>query len=120
MSYLSIRPNLKFEGYWQLKQICAFLAALTNHPVSMTTGEPLIRLSEYGKSYTCLNSCRDEYYDRLQFRIRKRNSEYSHHPFLWDDLECLSSSTSNLSVHEDVEDIRKDVPIKTLSVSEDG
>ncbi|RTG86045.1 uncharacterized protein DC041_0007927 [Schistosoma bovis] len=86
----------------------------------MTTGEPLIRVSEYGKSYTCLNSCRDEYYDRLQFRIRKRNSEYSHHPFLWDDLECLSSSTSNLSVHEDVEVIRKDVPIKTLSISEDG
>ncbi|CAH8485742.1 unnamed protein product [Schistosoma rodhaini] len=86
----------------------------------MTTEEALVCLSEYGKSYTCLSSCRDEYYDRLQFRIRKRNSEYSHHPFLWDDLECFSSSTSNLSVHEDAKDIKKHISTKTLSVSKDG
>ncbi|CAH8834328.1 unnamed protein product [Trichobilharzia szidati] len=46
-------------------------------------------LSEYGKSYTYLDSARDEYYDRLKFRIEKRNSEYSHQPFLWEDLENL-------------------------------
>ncbi|CAH8462463.1 unnamed protein product [Schistosoma turkestanicum] len=86
----------------------------------MTTGGALMRLSEYGKSYTCIDNLRDEYYDRLQFRIRKRNSEYSHHPFLWDDLECINSSPSDLSLHTDVRPTKNDVSTKTTFTPEDG
>ncbi|CAH8461746.1 unnamed protein product [Heterobilharzia americana] len=53
-------------------------------------------LSEYGKAFAYLDSARNEYYDRLKFRIQRRNSEYAHQPFLWGDLDDLHHRDSEV------------------------
>ncbi|CAI2738262.1 unnamed protein product [Dicrocoelium dendriticum] len=39
--------------------------------------------SEYGTAYTVINSAFEAYIENLQFRRKKRDSEYSHHPLSW-------------------------------------
>ncbi|KAA3671054.1 uncharacterized protein DEA37_0000497, partial [Paragonimus westermani] len=51
--------------------------------------------SEYGVAFTAIDGAFSEYCERLNFRLNKRNSEYTHHPFLWD-----SDSGSEPSDHE--------------------
>ncbi|KAF7255460.1 hypothetical protein EG68_07838 [Paragonimus skrjabini miyazakii] len=40
--------------------------------------------SEYEVAFTAVDGAFNEYCERLNFRLNKRNSEYAHHPFLWD------------------------------------
>ncbi|KAF6777703.1 hypothetical protein AHF37_03014 [Paragonimus kellicotti] len=40
--------------------------------------------SEYEMAFTVVDGAFSEYCERLNFRLNKRNSEYAHHPFLWD------------------------------------
>ncbi|KAF8562375.1 hypothetical protein P879_11101 [Paragonimus westermani] len=51
--------------------------------------------SEYGVAFTAVDGAFSEYCERLNFRLNKRNSEYTHHPFLWD-----SDSGSEPSDHD--------------------
>ncbi|KAK4473600.1 hypothetical protein MN116_002954 [Schistosoma mekongi] len=86
----------------------------------MTECRDMVCLSEYGTSYMFVDNCRNEYYDRLQFRIQKRSSEYSHHPFIWDDLEDLKSSLPKPSLHEDTKFDKNDILGNACLTSEEG
>nr|AAW27588.1 SJCHGC02340 protein [Schistosoma japonicum] len=86
----------------------------------MTDFRDVVCLSEYGTSYMCVDSCRNDYYDRLQFRIKRRSSEYSHHPFIWDDLEDLKSSLPEPSLREDIKVDKNDILGKACLDSEKG
>ncbi|CAL8105171.1 unnamed protein product [Calicophoron daubneyi] len=57
--------------------------------------------SEYEDAYNPIESARNEYYERLNFRMNKRSSEYTHQPFLWEGASECGPSESTRSVAVD-------------------